>query len=264
MENPKKRAEEQPMRELVEKMEREKVERMNTWKSKLYAPELGKGWNELKQELEKARRALEKRFGDNFVSLDLGGSWSKGFPRTSGPIEKRSDVDLGVTLKSLDAGDHEAIREVLKENIKTGVVREHSGSLEKIKESIENLSSKSDTEQIYKVAVHVAGLFANIHFGDEKKLLKARRELLEEVAKSPVSEAMWEQTRKLYSSVVVELLDAGRTMERLHKVQPNYVEGIVKDSLGLSMNEFREVLDAREKSMSLPSLSEMKKKYRVK
>ncbi len=205
-------------------------------------------YEELIELLGRAEKALKFINGDKFIGLSFMGSWAKG---TAGA---RSDVDVHVLLRD-ESNNHETslvMHEFGDENMK---LRGRIFELEETKERIRNFkpsdgSKKSeDMEEVTFAKIFL--FFNNRILGDDDKIYAARKEIIEELAKNPNGELLWDDVRAMHWFGVV----------KLSKVKLLDVKDIAK-KLGVNPEDFQEVVKAR-KEFALPTFEEIKKQYGI-
>jgi predicted nucleotidyltransferase len=206
-------------------------------------------YEELIELLGRTEKALKFINGDNFIGLSFMGSWAKG---TAGA---RSDVDVHVLLRD-GSNNHETSLVMHEIGDSTDMtLRGRIFELEETKERIRNFkpsdgSKKSeDMEEVTFAKIFL--FFNNRMLGDDDKIYAARKEIIEELAKNPHGELLWDDVRAMHWFGVV----------KLSKVTLFSVEHMAK-RLGVSLEDFQEIVKAREEFI-LPTFEEMKKKYGV-
>lgn len=234
------------------------------WKEKLYAPELNEGWVKFKHSLQKAQRELEERFGENFKAITLNGSWAKGFARTKGSMEERSDIDMITYLGKATPEEKKEVEKILIRNLgKYGLICNDVVELDDVVKTLREVRvTKEYDKKLEDAVVDITGLFAGIPFSSGDNLLRAQKEAFKAIAENKDGRLIWEQVSSLYDKVAVALVDDGFTLLNMYRngVTPNYCAEIVKNSVGMTMDEFSKLLEIRKKSMSLSAFDEMRKK----
>lgn len=220
-------------------------------------------YNKLVKLLEGAEKGLKFLLGDNFIAISLCGSWAKGYAK------RKSDVDLYLLLKyeNAEVNDALAILHYMEKTLKVEVAA-NPYYIEEIKwligkvdnpyyiEEIKGLIGKVDsrwekTDDAPDAAIRVFAFFSGKVFGDDSKIHTARKEIIEELAKSPYGDVVWNWVRIIHYIGIVGLA-------RRH----DQTVGDVTMRLGVTMEDFHEILKARG-SYALPSFEEMKKQYGV-
>ena len=260
-----------PIKEILKDKEAETVSKehkIKVWKEKIYAPELNEGWKELEGSAQKASKEIRERFGNNFKGMNVNGSWAKGYAKTKGSLEKRSDIDMITYLGKATLEEKKEVEKILIRNLgKYGLVCNDVVELDEVVKALQGarISNKEYDKKLEDAVVDVTGLFAGVSFSGSERLLQTQKEVFKTIAENPDGRLIWERIRALYDKVAVALVDDGFTLERMYRngVTPNYCADVVKSSTGLTMDEFSKLLKIREKKMSMPGFDEMRKQLAV-
>lgn len=131
--------------------------------------------------IEKLARALEEQLGDKFIAISLGGSHARGYASTA------SDIDFDILLKNVNASDLEKLSNIARsmkpEGIQVDRLWSDAGS---VKSEIREAGGKArSAEEIMYLGDSVSPFFIGMNFGDARKILEMRRELIDELSKNP-------------------------------------------------------------------------------
>ena len=245
-----------------------KEDKIRVWEKKAYAPELNEGWAELKGALQESQRELKERFGDKFKLMIVSGSWAKGYAKTRGSLDEKSDIDMITYLGKATQEEKKEVEKILIRNLgKYGLICNDVVEIDRVLGSLREarVDSREYDRKLEDAVVDVTGVFAGVPFPGSEKLVDLQRRVFKEISENPDGRLVWERIRSLYEKVAVALVDDGFTLERMYRngVTPNYCADIVKNSAGLVMDEFSGLLEIRKKNMSLPGFDEMEKKLAV-
>ena len=203
----------------------------------------------LLKSLEKIAKELELELGDEFIAISLYGSYAKGY------AGKGSDADVMLLLRNIHGRDklwkaYDVINKLVDDMIDWKVhadfywLADAKDHIHALKEDNSMISGDIDA------AHHVFVFFTGKTFG--KGIDEARKELIEELAKNPHGKLVWGEVRAFHNVAVVSLLQKGLNI-REHEAPKR---------LGVTVEEFREILKAREE-FNLPTFEDMKRRYRV-
>lgn len=201
--------------------------------------------------LPRLEKTSEFLLGDEHIAICLVGTHAKG---TAG-VE--SDVDITLLTKYINLIEPpRKFRKLerIAEETKEFRVEFDCCSLENAKESIWDVRRDllSDYSGHHTAALDIFPFFYGKTFGNSNKIEAARKEIIQELAKNPYGEQIWEVVRnKFHSRQVVGLAKQGWAVD-------DYAE----KKLRVSKEDYHEIVDAR-KEFALPSFEEMKRRYGV-
>ncbi len=199
--------------------------------------------------LPKLEETSELLLGDEHIAIYLVGTHAKG---TAG-VE--SDVDITLLTRHINLIDREFRKlEKIAEKTRKFRVEFDCCSLEDAKKSIREVTQ--DILLQYSghksAALDIFPFFYGKTFGNDNKIQAARKEIIQELAKHPYGEQIWEVVRnKFHSRQVLGLAKQGWPVD-------DYAE----KKLRVSKEDYHEIVDTR-KEFALPTFDEMKKRYGV-
>lgn len=198
--------------------------------------------------LEKIAKELESQLGDEFIAISLYGSYAKGY------AGKVSDADVMLLLRSVHGDKLWKAYNTTNKLVGGTVDWKVHADFHWLADAKRHIHAVREENGMIigdmDAAKHVFIFFTGKTFG--RGIEGARKELVEELAKSPHGELIWEDVMSFHMVAVVGLLQKGFYIR----------EDEAPEKLGVTVEDFREILQARKK-FSLPSFEEMKKKYEV-
>jgi len=228
----------------------------------------GRGEKEMHERLlkclEKAARKLESELGDEFVAISLYGSHGKGYAGMA------SDADVRIITRNKINYDKElSLRNMIRQSaLRAAGCKAHFDSVwlnginEEIARVEEYHAGRDVTAMVLEArdaAGKTFGLFDGKFFGSRIK--EARKEIIQELARSPHGHYIWENVVTFHRLSVVGLSQKGISSgDDVTPVPTRNAAAVEK--LDVREEEFKEIVKAREE-FALPSLEEMKKRYGI-
>ncbi|VVC71612.1 Uncharacterised protein [uncultured archaeon] len=196
------------------------------------------GTREIIEDLGRAKDELIKKHGSSFVSFVMLGSRAKGYAAKSSDIDIRAIIVRNKLASSAEwAGIRTDVESAISNSLRDKSLRVEIGDVFSVRRMTEFVPEKG----LFKEEYCIARLFAGIHFGDERTLFGARKEVIKAICRPPPEpELVWREVEHEFHSIIFGHLDDDKYEMRVSQKLRNDL-----------------------KELKLPSLAEMRKEFGV-
>jgi predicted nucleotidyltransferase len=234
------------------------IGRVETFKKDRYPEFIGsegtakeqKLYRKLTKILPEIQKEAKSLMGDNLIGIFLIGGYAKGY------ATEKSDVDFNLVVRKDDPKVSEVINLMEKKLMRRVTRRSVTVNYFKLSNTIHDINNVDHNSVIpyWPPGRRVLALFYGKPLGNDEVIENTRKEIIQELAKSPDGKEIWDEVRRLYKLDVAGLVRSGFENREPVEYAPM--------KLGISREDFEEIVKARER-FALPLFEEMKRKYGV-